>query len=208
VGSNVTTLRYLRHKRAKGRKCRPWTAEDEAVFLALQADGATCREIAARMGRTLQSTQAKSKRLRTTPGRKFVPNTLEFVLNRLATEVVEDPETGCLLWQGGKISQGYGEIALNGRKQLAHRIAYEGAKGPIPEGLQIDHLCRRRNCVNPDHLEPVTQAENLKRARQTHCKRGHALTDDNVYVSPKLKLRQCRKCNAIRRAASLERRRG
>lgn len=73
---------------------------------------------------------------------------------------------------------------FNGEKQLAHRLAYEFIRGPIPDGLQLDHLCRVRRCVNPAHLEPVSQRENLirgegwagKNARKTTCNKGHALS--------------------------------
>jgi hypothetical protein len=137
----------------------------------------------------------------------FAPKTLADALQRLATEVVEDPETGCLVWQGSKTAQGYGDLRFDHKHKLAHRLAYENAKGPIPEGLYIDHLCRRRDCINPDHLEPVTHAENLKRARKDRCFRGHRRSGDNLYISPLRGLRQCRECNRIRGAAYRERRR-
>ena len=73
-------------------------------------------------------------------------------------EYLIHPETGCWIWQRG-LSGGYGAHAQG----LAHRVYYERAKGPIPEGLQLDHLCRVHACVNPDHLEPATNAVNTQR---------------------------------------------
>lgn len=98
--------------------------------------------------------------------------------DRFMKHVVAD-ESGCWLWQSVIGKDGYGKFATSGTtKPLAHRIAYELFVGPIPEGLQIDHLCRVRRCVNPEHLEPVTQLENVRRgiwAQATHCKYGHPI---------------------------------
>lgn len=70
--------------------------------------------------------------------------------------------SGCWNWVGGQSSDGYGVWSLRGAvTRRAHRIMYERHKGPIPQGLQLDHLCRNRLCVNPDHLEPVTNRENI-----------------------------------------------
>jgi len=86
-------------------------------------------------------------------------------------------EAECWHWQGLTGSTGYGIFALsrNGGPQRyaqAHRYSYELFFAPIPEGLELDHLCRVRNCVNPVHLEPVTHAENMRRARRERCKCG------------------------------------
>ncbi len=84
-------------------------------------------------------------------------------IDRLMEKV--DVVDGCWLYRGGKSSGGYGKISEAGETRLTHRVAYEANVGPIPEGLELDHLCRVTNCVNPDHLEPVTHAENMRRAR-------------------------------------------
>lgn len=99
---------------------------------------------------------------------------------------VVESETGCLVWQGSLDRYGYGQWSW-GYSHLgtskAHRVVYELERGPIPEGLQIDHLCRNCACVNPDHLEPVTNAENQRRAAlaRTHCKHGHEFSPENTF---------------------------
>lgn len=98
--------------------------------------------------------------------------------DRLWSRVIENGE--CWDWTGPLSSSGYGVIASGGRRSpllRTHRVAYELMVGEIPEGLQIDHLCRNRICCNPYHMEPVTQAENLRRAGEArkHCPHGHDL---------------------------------
>jgi hypothetical protein len=107
------------------------------------------------------------------------------------------------LWTGPTMLSGYGYFAF-GRdwKSAAHRLTYELFKGPIPEKLQLDHLCRNRLCVNPEHLESVTLKTNVLRgvgttavnARKTHCIHGHPLSRANTYISP-TGHRSCRICN-------------
>jgi hypothetical protein len=108
----------------------------------------------------------------------------------------------CWLWVGGiQPKELYGNFWLDGTTVRAHRYAYELLVGPIPEGLTLDHLCRVRHCVNPAHLEPVTQAENNRRASaRTHCKWGHEFTPENTYIHPKRGTRICKAC-AKRRSA-------
>lgn len=88
-------------------------------------------------------------------------------ISRVWRYVVRDEESGCWLWRGTITKVGYGTIFewREGQKHRpgAHRVVYEALVGPIPEGLDLDHLCRVRNCVNPSHLEPVTRRENLRR---------------------------------------------
>lgn len=87
---------------------------------------------------------------------------------------------GCWTWTGPVAAHGYGRFSSMGRVYIAHRYVYEQVVGPIPNGLQLDHLCRNPGCVNPDHLEPVTGAENLRRAREAR-KRGSGAPPDPLH---------------------------
>lgn len=109
----------------------------------------------------------------------------------------------CLLWVGSTNNRGYGLVQVNGRLELAHRVAYAAEYGPIPDSLVIDHLCRARNCVKPEHLEAVTQRENQRRGRLAAalkvgdtCINGHEITDEaQLYVRPSGKV-ECRRCRS------------
>lgn len=118
------------------------------------------------------------------------PNTLEDFRQVLQLGKADE----CWPWQRGRTGAGYGAYKLEGRQELAHRLSYEIAKGPIPAGLVIDHLCRNRACQNPDHMEVVTNQENMLRGRWLEvCKYGHPRTPENTYISPSGN-RQCRLC--------------
>lgn len=125
---------------------------------------------------------------------------------------VETPRTWgeCWEWTAAKRSDGYGAFRSGGKLTGAHRLAYEQVIGKIPIGKQIDHLCRNRVCVNPYHLQPVTQKENIlrgespsaKQARQTHCKHGHPLSGDNISIVRNGRGRNCKTCMVLWREAS------
>lgn len=108
---------------------------------------------------------------------------------------------GCWLWTHTLDEDGYGVLCVKKKPRRAHRFGYELLIGPIPEGMTIDHLCRVRSCVNPAHMEPVTNGENVLRGmsfsavnkRKTHCIRGHAFDEANTYYHPRGQ-RVCRKC--------------
>jgi hypothetical protein len=126
----------------------------------------------------------------------------------LSTLIVE---SGCWEYQGYLDRHGYGRTC----GLLAHRLSYGLFVGPIPAGLTIDHLCRNPRCVNPEHLEAVTQGENVRRGsaakpkRHTHCPQGHPLNDLNVYVNPRSRSRtpQCRICLSAAKKRYRERQR-
>ena len=113
---------------------------------------------------------------------------------------IPEPNTGCWLWTGALQSMGYGHGRLNRAAFLAHRLSYLVFRGPIPEGLVLDHLCRTPACCNPDHLEAVTHKENLRRGYSgeltTHCPHGHEYTPENTWRNPKGH-RFCRACHRV-----------
>jgi len=125
-------------------------------------------------------------------------------------------ESGCWIWMGAT-SCGYGHVRILKELKLAHRVSYEIHRGPIPGGLELDHLCRVRCCVNPAHLEPVTSVVNTARgklaevtraryARITHCPRGHAYAEPNLRYAPN-GARYCLACRNILAAKYREKRR-
>lgn len=118
------------------------------------------------------------------------------------TEKISIDEDGCWIWTGGINQWGRGFLTIDKKHKQAHRVAYEAFVGPIPEGLEIDHLCGVPRCVNPDHLQPVTHLENMRRhyawkghhnAIKTHCVNGHEFTPENTRLDADGH-RQCRAC--------------
>ena len=120
----------------------------------------------------------------------------------------------CWPWRASIKDTGYGQFRYNGRARPAHRYSYELLIGPIPPGLVIDHLCRNRACVNPLHMEPVTNEENIRRglfgvARptpKTHCPSGHPYDENNTRMDPQ-GYRRCRTCERTQSLAAYYRRR-
>lgn len=119
-----------------------------------------------------------------------------------------DTSGECWLWTAATHHDGYGTFWVREDQQLrrAHRYAYELLVGPIPDGLDLDHLCRVRACVNPAHLEPVTRSENVRRGAggvlqppRTHCKHGHEFTQENTYENRGKRF--CRQCDRDRKKA-------
>lgn len=131
------------------------------------------------------------------------------LIERFEAKVVRVPESGCWIWTGCLSKSGYGKFGVGLHVKPAHRVSYETHVGPIPVGLQLDHLCRVTQCVNPHHLEPVTGAENVRRGTAakvtralheavTHCPQNHEYTAENTgrseILAGKYSVRYCRQC--------------
>ena len=117
-------------------------------------------------------------------------------------------DAGCWLWTLSTGSLGYGQVSrwVDGRTTTttAHRYAYLAFVGPVPEGQELDHLCRVRRCCNPAHVEPVTHTVNMgrgERAQRTHCDHGHEYTPENTKRNSVSGHRYCRECDLIRKRA-------
>lgn len=143
------------------------------------------------------------------------------LIDLLMRRIDKNGADGCWVWTGSITKWGYGAYrparAL-GLSDVAHRTVYQVLVGPIPEGLVLDHLCRNKRCVNPDHLEPVTDRVNqlrapnsvlsraLGNAAKTHCKHGHEFTLENTYEHGGS--RYCRACNRDAQRRQAQRKQG
>lgn len=139
--------------------------------------------------------------------------------DRFMQYVSPEPNSGCWLWLGYRCAGDYGRFHISGKQsKMAHAVAYEMAGKEIPYGKELDHLCRVRCCVNPDHLEPVTHRENIRRGMVsasnslrgkavTQCPQGHLYSEENTVLKKhrirgvEYNLRECRECNRLRCAA-------
>lgn len=113
-------------------------------------------------------------------------------------------EAGCWNWDGWKTHDGYGIVSISDRNHVVHRVLYEQLVGTVPDGLDLDHLCRNRACCNPRHVEPTTRSENLRRGLAGRyvmggtCRKGHRLTPDTLLV----KADGGHRCRTCRRAVT------
>ena len=145
--------------------------------------------------------------------RFIVPNLTAETVRAYLLARIKVSVTGCWEWARYRDPFGYGRFSIKGYKRLAHRAAFEAFVGPIASGLTIDHLCRNSCCVNPDHLEAVTQRENVLRgvgptsrnARKTHCPAGHEY-DGTRDLGKRGTERTCSRCQARQNLRSYRRR--
>lgn len=136
------------------------------------------------------------------------------VIERIERKVQRIPFSGCWIFMGALNQSGYGWVGTGTHERKsdrAHRLMYQHYVGPIPDGKELDHLCRVRSCCNPFHLEAVTRKEHCQRGEcgkatgaknraKTHCKQGHAFTPENTYTPPGTDYRTCRACLNHRRS--------
>jgi HNH endonuclease len=136
---------------------------------------------------------------------------LQVLPTKILKRIEFEPNSGCWLWSGNLNWSGYGRIMTNYVSQRTHQVVYEALVGKIPQGLELDHLCRTPCCCNPAHLEPVTRRENIKRGlnwpipaqafqrAKTHCPQGHPYDEENTYIhrTATKTMRHCRTCRRL-----------
>lgn len=132
------------------------------------------------------------------------------VKERLDRLSIRDPNCGCWIWTGCIDKCGYGKFNV-GKESLAHRASYKEYVGPIPDDCEIDHKCKVRCCINPQHLQAISHAENVKLAdhktghrntKKTHCIRGHEFSDENTFIEVwnGIRMRKCKVCTRAKNA--------
>lgn len=129
----------------------------------------------------------------------FIKNRRGTVWQRFWSKVLITDYTSCWLWTGTINEKGYAYFKPDGKMVRAHKWIWEQFNGPIAGGLELDHKCRIRHCVNPAHLQPVTHLENMRRgfwASRTHCSKGHEFTPKNTRWNGKQRV--CRECDNAR----------
>ena len=128
------------------------------------------------------------------------PHTVESLLS------LTIPDGDCLIWQGTSRSNGYGAVTFKGTQTTPHRAMYLLAHGEIPDGMEVDHVCNNRACINPAHLQLVSHAENMRLGleRRTHCRAGHEWTEESTYLAVVQRKqggtrmqRYCRECRKL-----------
>ncbi len=130
------------------------------------------------------------------------PSTSRFWEKVTTSDIHSYNDTPCLEWTACIDIEGYGRFWLNGKPEYAHRVSYELLKDKIPDDLVINHLCRNRCCVNSNHLEILTNIENIQKGEnanrnKTHCQQGHEYTEENTYYRKNVIGRKCKICNLI-----------
>lgn len=127
----------------------------------------------------------------------------------LQDKIISEPMSGCWLWTGALNGDGYGNAWMNKKPILAHKATYQICVGEVPKGMELDHSCKVRSCVNPHHVEPVTHQQNVLRgsspaavhAIKTHCPKGHPYSGENLKIAHKKNGMIHRRCFICARAA-------
>lgn len=181
---------------------------DRRQLHELRHAGLSVEALAARLSCSVQTVKNIIKKTDFAAGliewRGKGPVTLAQLRRHIDTMIMPIPFAGCEIWMGTVTPDGYGRIGWGGNLWYLHRLRYEIERGPIPEDLELDHLCRVRSCCNPAHLEPVTRQENLRRGvwasrTRSHCRYGHPLSGGNIRLDGNTRV--CRTCNSTKIAA-------